>query len=174
MPYHLKISESHNTISPIMTTTALYRIKDNPHPPPYWNNSISKPEDKCFSIPVDDPRVLFLSGIWTMPDNHYDFTATIYLSSDGSADGTMYWTARTVWGEQNAYTGTEYVCGQVTDNSAELIGQQADPGLSRDTYRLSLTGIGSSGKFHGTSRTCLNNWSGRLWGTYMIMHESQQ
>jgi len=119
-------------------------------------------------------RVLLLSGRWSMPENDFKFTATLNLSSGGAAEGAIHWYARIVWGKHQNYSGIEKVRGQVTDTSAELAGYQADPLLSTDRYKLQLTGDAGSGTFRGISRTCVGDWSGRTWGTYMILERWHQ
>jgi len=109
-----------------------------------------------------------------MPENDFKFTATLNLSSGGAAEGAIHWYARIVWGKHQNYSGIEKVRGQVTDTSAELAGYQADPLLSTDRYKLQLTGDAGSGTFRGISRTCVGDWSGRTWGTYMILERWHQ
>lgn len=120
------------------------------------------------SIDPEKNRVLLLSGSWTMPGNRYEFTATVYMSAGGAADGLIRWHATTVWHKRQEYSGTEQARGHVTSTSVELEGYRADPQLAPDYYKLQLVGDTSSGTFRGISRTCLGNWSGRAWGTYVI------
>jgi hypothetical protein len=42
-----------------------------------------------------------------------------------------------------------------------------EPGLSPDSYRISLSGDGEAGTFGGITRTPLNNWGGRINGQYL-------
>lgn len=135
---------------------------------------LSHTEQEQYPFAPDEPRLLILSGSWNMPKNHYELTATIYLTNDGGADGSIHWIARTIWGKNVAYTGVERVRGQYFANSLALNGQMVDPGLAKDNYRIILNGTGSSGNFLGTSRTCLNDWSGRLRGSYIFVNKLQQ
>jgi hypothetical protein len=114
-------------------------------------------------------RIMFLVGRWAMPGSRYDFTATLYLSAGGAAEGPIHWHAQTVWYKPQVYSATEQVRGQVADTSAELHGYRSDPLLAPDHYKLQLSGDARSGTFRGISRTCLGDWSGRAWGSYMLL-----
>jgi hypothetical protein len=113
-----------------------------------------------------DHRVLFLSGTWEMPRNEFRLRATIIVRKDGSADGAIYWQAVRVHGRAAHYFATEWVHGFVRGRDVELEGHEVEPGLSADSYRITLSGDGEAGTFGGITRTWLNNWGGRINGQY--------
>jgi hypothetical protein len=83
-----------------------------------------------------DHRVLFLSGTWVRPGNEFGLRATIIVRRDGSADGSIYWRAMRVHGRAAHYFATEWVHGFIKCREVELEGHEVDPGLSRDSYRI--------------------------------------
>jgi hypothetical protein len=50
----------------------------------------------------------------------------------------------------------------------ELEGYKVEPGLWPDSYKITLSGDGEAGTFGGITRTPLNNWGGRIYGTYVF------
>jgi hypothetical protein len=123
-------------------------------------------ESDCTS--VYDHRVLFLSGTWEMPRNECRLRATIIVGKDGSADGSIYWQAVRVRGKAAHYFATEWVHGFIRGRDVELDGYEVEPGLARDSYRITLSGDGEAGTFGGITRTPLNNWGGRINGQYLF------
>jgi hypothetical protein len=118
-----------------------------------------------------DHRVLFLSGTWEMPRNEFRFRATIKVGKDGSAGGSIYWQAVRVHGQAAHYFATEWVRGFVRGRDVELEGYAVEPGLSRESYRITLSGDGEAGPFGGITRTWLNNWGGRINGRYLFRNQ---
>ena len=123
-------------------------------------------EANCIS--AYDHRVLFLSGIWEMPGSEFRLRATILVRKDGSADGSIYWQAVRVHGYPAHYFATEWVRGFIRGRDVELEGYEVEPGLSRDSYRITLSGDSEAGTFGGITRTPLNNWDGRINGKYLF------
>jgi hypothetical protein len=119
-----------------------------------------------------DYRVLFMSGTWDMPGSAFRFRATIYVGTDGSAEGRFYWQAVLVHGRPASYFATEYVRGCVRSRSVELEGYEVEPGLSCDTYQITLDGDGEAGPFGGITRTYFNDWRGRIGGHYLFKNRS--
>src|SRR5262249_46331151 len=89
-----------------------------------------------------DHRVLFLSGIWERPGNEFRLRATIMVGKDGGADGSIYWQAVRVHGQAARYFATEWVHGFIRGRDVELEGYEVEPGLSPDSYRITLSGDG--------------------------------
>jgi hypothetical protein len=115
-----------------------------------------------------DHRVLFLSGTWERPGNEFRLRATIIVGDDGSLDGAIYWQAVRVHGRTAHYFATEWVHGFIRRRDVELDGYEVEPGLSRDSYKITLSGDGEAGTFGGITRTWLNNWGGRIHGRYLF------
>jgi hypothetical protein len=107
---------------------------------------------------VYDHRVLFLSGTWERPRNEFRLRATIIVGRDGSADGSIYWRAIRVHGQAAHFFATEWVHGFIKGRDVELEGYEAEPGLFRDSYRITLSGDAETGTFSGITRTCVYNW----------------
>ena len=123
-------------------------------------------ESDCTS--AYDHRVLFLSGTWESPGNEFRFRATIIVGKDGSADGSIYWRATRVHGQAAHFFATEWVHGFIRGRDVELDGYEVEPGLSRDSYKITLSGDGEAGTFGGITRTWLNTWEGRINGQYQF------
>ena len=119
-----------------------------------------------------DHRVLFLSGTWARPGNEFRCRATILVGKDGSAHGSIYWQAVRVHGQPAHYYATEWVHGYIRGRDVELEGYEVEPGLSRDSYRIALSGDGEAGTFGGITRTWLNNWGGRISGWYLFRNRT--
>jgi hypothetical protein len=117
---------------------------------------------------VYDHRVLFLSGTWERPGNGFRLRATIIVGDDGSLDGAIYWQAVRVHGQAAHYFATEWVRGFIKGRDVELEGYEVEPGLSPDSYRITLCGDGDAGPFGGITRTWLNSWEGRINGHYQF------
>jgi hypothetical protein len=115
-----------------------------------------------------DHRVLFLSGTWERPGSEFRLRATIMVGKDGSADGSIYWQAVRVHGQAAHYFATEWVHGFIRGRDVELEGYEVEPGLSKDSYRITLSGDGEAGTFGGITRTPVNNWGGRIHGQYLF------
>jgi hypothetical protein len=115
-----------------------------------------------------DHRVLFLSGTWARPGNEFRLRATIMVGKDGCADGSIYWQAVRVHGHAAHYFATEWVHGVIRARDLELDGYEVEPGLSRDSYRITLSGDGEAGTYGGVTRTPLNDWAGRINGQYLF------
>jgi hypothetical protein len=115
-----------------------------------------------------DHRVLFLSGTWERPGSEFRLRASIIVSKDGSADGSIYWQAVRVHGQAAHYFATEWVHGFIRGRDVELEGNEVEPGLWPDSYRITLSGNGEAGTFGGITRTPLNNWGGRINGRYLF------
>lgn len=113
-------------------------------------------------------RVLFLTGTWRKPGSDFRFRATIYVQKDGAAEGSIYWRAIRTHGMPACYFATECVRGFVSGRNVELDGQAVEPGLSPDSYRITLSGTDKEGPFSGISRTYFNNWCGRMEGAYVF------
>lgn len=116
-------------------------------------------------------RIMILTGIWTMPGSQYDFNATLHLQSSGNANGTINWHAKRVHGAQQNYSADENVTGLVLTQRVILKGYDTGPTLYPDHYRINLAGDNSSGSFHGTSKTCNLDWSGKMHGTYLFLNQ---
>ena len=119
-----------------------------------------------------DHRVLFLSGTWVRPGNEFRFRATILVGKDGSADGSIYWQAVRVHGHPAHYFATEWVQGFIRGRDVDLEGNEVEPGLSRDSYRIALSGDGEAGNFGGITRTPLNDWGGKINGRYQFRNRN--
>lgn len=117
-------------------------------------------------------RVLFLTGTWERPENFFRFRATIFVAKDGTAEGSIFWHAFRVHGRPANYFATEWVRGSVRGREVALEGYEVEPGLSADTYKISLEGGSDSGPFGGITRTWLNNWSGRIGGSYVFRNRA--
>lgn len=116
-----------------------------------------------------DYRILFLSGSWQKPGSEFRFRATIYVRKDGTADGPIYWRAVRAHGQPASYFATEWVRGFVRGRAIELDGYEVEPGLSPDSYRITLTGD-EAGVFDGISETYFHNWCGKLEGRYLFQN----
>jgi hypothetical protein len=116
--------------------------------------------------------VLFLSGTWERPGNEFRLRATIFIGKDGSADGSIYWQAVRVHGQAARYFATEWVHGWIRGRDVELEGYEVEPGLSPDSYRITLSGDGEAGTFGGITRTRLNNWGGTINGQYLFRNRT--
>ena len=127
-------------------------------------------ESDCTS--TYDHRLLFLSGAWERPGNEFRLRATILVGKDGSLDGSIYWQAVRVHGHANYYFATEWVHGFIRGRDVELDGYEVEPGLSRDSYKITLSGDGEAGTFGGITRTWLNNWGGRINGHYLFRNRT--
>jgi hypothetical protein len=119
-----------------------------------------------------DHRVLFLSGTWEKPGSEFRHRATIFVGKDGGADGSIYWQAVRVHGHAAHYFATEWVRGFIRGRDLELEGYQVEPGLARDSYKITLSGDGEAGTFGGITRTWLNNWGGRIYGQYLFRNRT--
>ena len=115
-----------------------------------------------------DHRVLYLSGTWERPGSEFRLRATIIVRKDGSADGSIYWQAVRVHGYPAHYFATEWVHGFIRGRDVELEGYEVEPGLSCDSYKITLSGDGEAGAFGGITRTWRNNWEGRINGHYLF------
>ena len=104
-----------------------------------------------------DHRVLFLSGTWERPGNEFRLRATIIVEKNGSLDGAIYWQAVRVHGHAAHYFATEWVRGFIKGRDVELDGYEVEPGLSRDSYKITLSGGGEAGTLGVITRTWLNN-----------------
>jgi hypothetical protein len=93
------------------------------------------------------------------------------VGKDGSADGVIYWRAVRVHGQAAHYFATEWVYGFIKGRDVELEGYKVERGLSPDSYRITLSGDGEAGTFGGVTRTPLNNWGGRIYGTYVFRNQ---
>jgi hypothetical protein len=116
-----------------------------------------------------DYRILFLSGTWQKPGSEFRFRATIYVQKDGAAEGPIYWQAIRAYGGPASYFATERVRGFVRGHEVKLDGYKVEPGLSPDSYRITLEG-NDAGVFGGISRTYYLNWSGRMEGKYLFQN----
>ena len=135
--------------------------------------SVPVPEtSESVSTSVYDHRVLFLSGTWERPGNEFRLRATIIVGRDGSADGSIYWRAIRVHGQAAHFFATEWVHGFIKGRDVELEGYEVEPGLSRDSYRISLSGDSETGTFSGITRTPVNNWGGRINGRYLFRNRT--
>ena len=112
-----------------------------------------------------DYRVLFLNGKWEMPENEFQFRATITVEKDGSAHGTIFWTAVKVWGVPTTFRARECVAGFVCGVEVELRGQAVEKGLCKDHYKITLSGSDGVGAFGGISRGH-GAWNGVTSGKY--------
>ena len=121
---------------------------------------------------VYEHPVLFLSGSWERPGNEFRCRATILVGKDGSADGSIYWQAVCVHGHPAHYFATERVHGFIRGRDVELEGYEVEPGLSRDSYRITLSGDGEAGTFGGITRTWQNSWEGRINGHYQFRNRT--
>src|SRR5437868_2761633 len=116
-----------------------------------------------------DYRILYLSGVWRKPGSEFRLRATIRVDRDGAAAGPIYWQAFVAHGRPASYFATEWVRGCVKGRDIELEGYEVEPGLSPDSYRITLTGE-DAGLFHGISRTYYHNWCGRMEGQYQFQN----
>lgn len=131
------------------------------------------PEVEEAEAPVAyERRVLFLTGTWERPGNLFRFRATIFVAKDGTAEGSIYWQAFLVHEKPASYFATEWVRGSVRGREVALEGYEVEPGLSADTYKITLDGDGEAGPFGGITRTWLNNWTGRIGGNYVFRNRS--
>jgi hypothetical protein len=94
------------------------------------------------------------------------------VGKDGSLDGAIYWQAVRVHGHPAHYCATEWVRGFIRGRDVELEGYEVEPGLSRDSYRITLSGDGEAGTFGGITRTWLNNWDGKITGRYLFRNRT--
>jgi hypothetical protein len=135
--------------------------------------SVPVPEtSESVSTSVYDHRVLFLSGTWERPGNEFRLRATIIVGRDGSADGSIYWRAIRVHGQATHFFATEWVYGSIKGRDVELQGYEVEPGLFRDSYRITLSGDGEAGSLSGITLTCVYNWSGRINGQYVFRNRT--
>jgi hypothetical protein len=121
---------------------------------------------------VYDHRVLFLSGTWERPGDEFRLRATIIVGRNGSADGSIYWRAIRVHGQEVHFFATEWVYGFIKGRDVGLRGYAAEPGLFRDSYGITLSGDSETGTFSGITLTGAYDWSGRIEGRYLFRNRT--
>jgi len=116
-----------------------------------------------------DYRVLYLSGTWTNPVTcEFRFRSTIFVQSDGAAEGSIYWQAIRAHGVPRSYFGTESVRGCVSGRDVDLRGYATEPGLAVDWYKIYLAGSGEAGSFGGRSASYKGDWRASMDGQYLF------
>ena len=114
-----------------------------------------------------DHRILLLSGFWEKPKCRAKLQGSIYVFSNGSADGIINWQVLLQHGTKLNVFGREKVNGFVIGNDVELDGYESDFTIYTDNYKMHLVG-GEAGVFGGKSLTRERNWSGTLEGNYQF------
>jgi hypothetical protein len=114
-------------------------------------------------------RIILLSGTWRSFQQHFELEATIFVTTDGIANGDILWITVYAPSSPPGYRGSELVQGWARGMQLEFSGYYADPGLACDQYNIMLCGTPRSGPFVGSSVTF--GQRGEMRGTYDIVEQ---